>query len=94
MTGRNDAGKTTLLEAIFLLVGAANARMAFQCAEEAGDSIDRPDKARARAYLAMKPDQHVSVGVAARKGYWNFDHDAFDGVRGFLTSLAQDRPAV
>ncbi len=29
VTGRNNAGKTTLLEALFLLVGAANARMAF-----------------------------------------------------------------
>ena len=29
VTGRNNAGKTTLLEAILLLVGAANARMAF-----------------------------------------------------------------
>lgn len=29
VTGRNNAGKTTLIEAILLLVGAANARMAF-----------------------------------------------------------------
>lgn len=29
VTGRNNAGKTTLLEALLLLVGAANARMAF-----------------------------------------------------------------
>ena len=28
VTGRNNAGKTTLLEALLLLVGAANARMA------------------------------------------------------------------
>ena len=69
-------------------------RQFFRCAEEAGHHIGRRDKARARAYLATKPDPHVSVGVAAHKGYWNFDHDAFDGVRGFLTSLAQDRPAV
>ena len=29
VTGRNNSGKTTLLEALLLLVGAANARMAF-----------------------------------------------------------------
>ena len=29
VTGRNNAGKTTLIEAVLLLVGAANARMAF-----------------------------------------------------------------
>ena len=63
----------------------------FQCAEESGSPIHRPDKARARAYLTTKPHPHVSVGVAAQKGYWDFDHDAFDGVRRFLRSLAQNR---
>jgi hypothetical protein len=62
----------------------------FQCAEESGSPIHRPDKARARAYLTTKPHPHVSVGVAAQKGYWDFDHDAFDGVRRFLRLLAQN----
>ena len=66
----------------------------FRCADESGSPIHRRDKARARAYLTTKPHPHVSVGVAAQKGYWNFDHDAFDGVRRFLMSLAQDRPAA
>jgi hypothetical protein len=35
-----------------------------------------------------------STQHAARKGYWNFDHEAFDGVRRFLRTLAQDRPAA
>ena len=64
----------------------------FRCAEESGNRIHRFDKARAHAYLTTRPHPHVSVGVAAQKGYWNFDHDAFDGVRRFLRSLAQDRP--
>ena len=59
----------------------------FQCVDEAGSPIHRRDKARARAYLATKPHPHVSVGVAAQKGYWDFDHAVFDGVRGFLRSL-------
>lgn len=58
-----------------------------QCVEETSGPPDRPDKARAHAYLATKPHPHVSVGVAAQKGYWNLDHAALDGVRGFLTSL-------
>ena len=49
--------------------------------------VRRPDKARAHAWLAAKPDPHVSVGVAAQKGYWNFDHDAFADLRAFLTQL-------
>ena len=64
-----------------------------QCAKESGSPIQRRDKARAHAYLTTKPHPHVSVGVAAQKGYWDFDHEAFEGVRRFLTSLAQDRPA-
>lgn len=59
----------------------------FECAEESGRAIHRPDKARARAYLATTPDPHVSVGVAAMKGHWGLDHRAFDGVRSFLRSL-------
>lgn len=58
-----------------------------QCAEESSGPPRRPDKARAHAYLATKPDPHVSVGVAAQKGYWNLEHAALDGVRGFLASL-------
>ena len=64
----------------------------FECAQQAGISIARRDKARAQAYLATRLYPHVSVGVAAQKGYWDFDHDAFEGVRQFLRSLAADRP--
>ena len=66
----------------------------FRCAGESGNPIHRPDKARARTYLATTPDPHLSVGVAAKRNRWNLDHDAFDGVRRFLMSLAQDRPAA
>ena len=66
----------------------------FGCVEESANHIRRPHKARARAYLATTADPHVSVGVAGKRGHWDFDHDAFDGVRRFLTSLAQDRPAA
>ena len=66
----------------------------FGCVEELRNPIERPDKARARAYLMTRPHPHVSVGVAAQKGYWDFDHEVFDGVRRFLTSLAQDRPVA
>ena len=59
----------------------------FRCAEESGSAIHRPDKARARAYLATTPDPHVSVGVAAKRNRWKLDHGAFEGVKSFLTSL-------
>lgn len=39
------------------------------------------------AYLATTRDPHVSVGVAAKKGVWNFTHDAFNKIREFLSRL-------
>ena len=41
-----------------------------ECIERLSDSpLGRPDKRRAQAWLATQPDPHVSVGVAAQKGY-------------------------
>ncbi len=59
-----------------------------KCVEDvSGKQMQRPDKARAHAYLATQPEPHVSVGVAAQKGYWNFNHQAFGSLRSFLTQL-------
>ena len=58
-----------------------------RCAKESGNPVERPDKARAHAWLATRRHPQVSVGVAAQKGYWDFDHQALDGVRQFLASL-------
>ena len=61
----------------------------FGCAEALpGVDIRRPDKARAQVCLATRPEPQVSVGVAAKKGYWPLDHAAFAGVRTFLTALS------
>lgn len=64
----------------------------FRCARESASPIHRPDKARARAYLATTGDPHLSVGVATKRNHWPLDHAAFDGVRRFLRSLVPDRP--
>ena len=65
-----------------------------RCADESGSLIHRRDKSRAHAWIATRQEPHLSVGYAAKKGYWDFDHDAFDGVRRFLRTLAQDGPAA
>lgn len=49
-------------------------------------SFGRADKARVHAWLATRPEPHVSVGVAAQKGYWDLDHFALAGVRAFLAA--------
>ena len=60
----------------------------FRCVKsEVGDEALRPEKARAHAYLATMPEPHVSVGVAAKKKYWNLDHEAFRPIRDFLQAL-------
>ena len=66
----------------------------FRCVARSEIPIRRPDKSRARAFLATTPDPQVSVGVAARRGHWDFDHDAFRGVRRFLRNLVGDTPAA
>ena len=61
----------------------------FRCLEnEKNISIKRPDKSRAHAFLSTKEHPESSVGVAAKKGYWNLDHHALSHVRDFLTELA------
>ena len=60
----------------------------FECAQATSNApITNLYKARAFAYLTTKPNPHHSVGVAAQQGVWNLDHEAFDGVRDFLTAL-------
>ena len=44
-------------------------------------------KARAQAYLASREEPGLSIGVAAQKGYWNFEHPAYAEVKAFLKTL-------
>ena len=59
----------------------------FECVTADGRSIRRPEKARAFAYLVTTEAPHVSVGVAAKRGVWDFEHAAFAKVREFLSRL-------
>ena len=61
----------------------------FKCVTKIqGEPPQRPYKARARAFLATTQDPHLSVGVAAKRGYWNLNHLALEPVRSFLRSIA------
>ena len=59
----------------------------FACADALPGSVARSDKARAHAYLATQARPHLSVGVAAKNGYWDLNHSAFGSVRSFLGAL-------
>ena len=57
------------------------------CEDRANVKVGRIEKARAHAYLATREDPHVSVGVAAQKGYWDLSHQAFEQLRKFIEEL-------
>ena len=60
----------------------------FRCVEErTNGTVTRPEKARAHAYLATQPEPNVSVGVAAKKGYWDLNHASLSKVRSFMLEL-------
>ncbi len=48
----------------------------------------RQPKARARAWIATQVKPQVSVGVAAKKGFWNLDHMAFHPIIELLKSIS------
>ena len=61
----------------------------FTCINELrGTAVHCPHKARARAFLLTKPDPHLSIGNAARRGYWNLDHPALRPLHAFLHNVA------
>lgn len=67
----------------------------FECVGGASSKAPkRPDKARCRVRLATMPEPHLSVGVAAKRGYWDLSHSALEGVRTFLMSLCRSANAV
>ena len=44
-------------------------------------------KAKAQVYLASKPETVYSVGLGAKKKYWDFTSDALDGLKEFLENM-------
>ncbi len=60
----------------------------FACICEQGSSRPKSlSKAKAHAFMASRTEPCVRVGEGALKGYWNFDHPAFDQIKEFLGRL-------
>ena len=61
----------------------------FECLRENSVEQSSPTKARVHAFLASRPDPDLRLGEAAEKGYWDFDHAAFNGLKEFFTRCAR-----
>lgn len=62
----------------------------FECIrDEAKIDVTRMEKARDHVFIATKPQPYVSVGVAAKKGYWDLNHMQFEDERNFLRELVK-----
>ena len=60
----------------------------FECIEAGGTTIRRSGQGTNVRIPRHDPnDPHVSVGVAAKKGVWDFEHAAFSKVGEFLSRL-------
>lgn len=57
----------------------------FECVKQLNRAVEQPEKARVRAYIAAQTDPNVAAGGAAERGYWNFEHAAFEPLRRFIS---------
>ena len=87
-------GQPGMLESLLCETFAGDDRRAcvdefLACAEKVqGKAHPRRAKARAHAFLATTPDPHLSVGYAAKRGHWDFEHVALAPLRCFLADIA------
>lgn len=42
---------------------------------------------KVQTFLAVMPNSCNSVGVGARKGYWDFEHPCMGEIRNFLSNF-------
>ncbi len=47
-------------------------------------------KAKAQIYLSIQNPMVSSLGIGAKKGYWNFNHQCFDKLRHFVGQLIEN----
>ncbi len=60
----------------------------FECLEERVEKLPRNlSKARVHTFLASRERPDLRLGEAAQKGYWPWDHPAFEQAKLFLNTL-------
>jgi hypothetical protein len=61
------------------------------------ESLSKPkncDKARCLSYLSTRKEISNSLGIGAKKGYWNFSHHIFDDLRTFVKETLNDKTSI
>lgn len=59
----------------------------FECLANRGITPGSQAKAQVRAFIASRDRPQVSLGVAAKRGYFPLDHDSFSPMRQLLSML-------
>ena len=58
----------------------------FKCINR--DSVKHLSKAKVQVYLSTKPEIVSSLGLGARKGYWDLKSDCFKEFTSFLKNFS------
>ncbi len=58
----------------------------FECINK--DTVKHLSKAKVQVYLSTKPEIVSSLGIGARKGYWDLDNGCFKEFNSFLNNFS------
>ncbi len=89
MPGNSDTG---MLEDLCLKTVKSHPAMKcvdlfIDCVLKLNNPPKNSSKAKAQAFLAAMPEIEKSVGIGARKGYWNFDSSELTKLKSFIKKL-------
>ena len=89
-----DGESKGMLESLCLSTIESKEKETLKCVDEFMKCIEikskkpkNPYKAHHRAFLAAMPDDTPSLGVAAQKGYWDFDSDKLKPLLEFVEKI-------
>lgn len=80
-----------------ICLDAVSSEPAMTCVTEYFDCLRREEiriphnrlsKARVHAFIASRQEPDLRLGLAAKRGYWPFDHDAFEQLKTLLTLIS------
>lgn len=58
-----------------------------ECINRLGIVLRNPSKSRCQTFLSAMIHSVPHIGIAAQRGYWDFNSEALDGLKSFLTTF-------